>query len=77
MAHSDLFDFDRIVDEFKKYVYNNGSELRLKSVAQSPQSLAEGYRYEIFAQKSVNHLKMENNHAVVEDLNTFGKINMP
>jgi hypothetical protein len=74
----DIFEFDKIVEQFKKYVYTNGSDLRSRAVATDPMFLVTGYRYDISFRKSAHHFKMENNHAIIEDLNSFAKIpNMP
>ena len=70
----DVFDFDMIVDMFKKYVYNNGNELRSKARHPDAQQISQAYRYEVAFHKSAHHIKMENNHAVIEDLNSFARL---
>jgi hypothetical protein len=73
----ELLDFDRVVEAFKKYVYHNGADLRAKAVHPDASALEKSYRYEVAFHKSSHHLKMENNHAVIEDLNTFGRFGGP
>ncbi|KAI3630823.1 hypothetical protein MIR68_012258 [Amoeboaphelidium protococcarum] len=73
----DIFDFDKVVELFKKFVYANGSDLRAKTSPLPSALLAKAFRYDISFQKSKNHVKMENNHAIIEDVNTFCKLNGP
>jgi serine/threonine protein phosphatase PrpC len=74
----DIFEFERIVELFKKYVYSNGSDLRSRAVGTDPKLLATGYKYDISFRKSAHHFKMENNHAIIEDLNSFARLqNIP
>jgi hypothetical protein len=70
----DIFELDLIVDLFKKYVYNNGNDLRSKVQSPDSKQIAQAYRYEVAFHKSAHHIKMENNHAVIEDLNAFAKL---
>ena len=70
LDHSyDVLDFDEIVNLFKKYIFQNGSDLRAKAVQLDARAFLAGYKYDVSFQKSTNHFKMENNHAIIEDMN--------
>lgn len=70
----EVFEFEKVVELFKKYVYSNGNELRARAKASAPIPVGAGYTYDISFHKSTHHVKMENNHAVIEDLNAFAKM---
>jgi serine/threonine protein phosphatase PrpC len=70
----DAFDFDYIVELFKRYVYNVGNDLRNKASQIDPSVFTRGYRYDIALHKSSHHFKMENNHAIIEDLNALAQL---
>lgn len=73
-AADDIFDFDSLVDLFKQYVYSRAADIRAKTQQSEPDAVKIGYRYDLAFHKSAHHVKMENNHALVEDLNLFAKL---
>jgi hypothetical protein len=73
ISPEDLFDFDSLVDLFKQYVYSKAADIRSRTSATEPEAIKNGHRYDLAFHKSLHHLKMENNHALVEDLNLFAK----
>lgn len=67
----DLFDQSHIVDLFKRYVFATSEELKANMASVAKRKAIRGLPYAISLHKSANHLRMENNHSVIEDLNSL------
>lgn len=73
-VNEDVYDYETVVEKFKKYVHQGGPEIRGKITPFDPENVKKGFVYDIALRKSDHHVKMENNHTIVEDLNQFANL---
>lgn len=67
----DVYDFEKIVVTFKNFMNTQEKEIKHFSSSVDARLFDQGYHFEVASRKSDHHARMENYHAIVEDLFQF------